>query len=402
MPREKALVTPSVLRWARETHGLDIDTVATKLKRDPSEIASWESGEEAPTLPQARAVAKLYRRPLAVFFLPEPPLDVGPPTLPDFRRMPQGLTADFPPELRLLVRTSQLRQEWVRDDLRREGRRPLRWVGIAKGEKDPSKLAPRVRHWLNGTLSKVESLKSTGEALRFWIDQVEDRGAFVFQSGGPTSMRVDPIVARGFALLDRYAPFIMLNGSDSAAGRIFTLLHEVIHIWIDEPGVSNLESLDRPRTPAQRVEEFCNRTAAEVLLPMEVFRTAWGTSSSDDVRLSVEALSRRFKVSREVVARRAADTGFIRKSAYLALRSEFNTEWKEHRSKRGERDGGPDWYVMVPKRAGYAMTRRAISAFADGRITGTHLAELLNSKIKRLGDIAANAGMPWAGLGEAQ
>lgn len=399
MPREKALVTASVLKWAREAQGLDLATAAERLRRDVTEIESWETGEDAPTLPQARALAKLYRRPLAVFFLAEAPSDPRPPTLPDFRRLPGDVPTGFTPELRTIVRLAQLRQDWIRDELRQEGARPLSWVGTARTERNASKLASRIRKWLNVKFEHIEAIDSTSSALRYWIERVEDRRAFVFQSGGPSPMTVDVVIARGFAMVDKYAPFIMLNGADSETGRIFTLMHELAHLWIGEPGVSNLIVVDSPRSPAQRIEQFCNRVAAEVLVPSAAFNRSWQTRQ-ESVRDKIDQLSRRFKVSREVISRRALESEFITNSTYKSLREEFIAERRE-RQLRQRSDGGPSWYLMVPKRAGYAMTRRALGAFADGRLTGTDLAELLNTKIGRLGDIAEHAGVPWEGWGPA-
>ena len=399
--REKALITPSILLWAREVQGLDIAAVAAKLKKTEAQIKAWENGEEQPSLAQARKLAALYRRPLAVFYLPEPPRDFQAPVLPDFRRLPDGLPKGFSPALRNLVRLAQLRQEWVREELQFEGKSRLRWVGSGTNKEESELLAARIRRWLNVSFDAIRSQNSNAEALRLWIDRVEERGAFVFQSGGPSSVRVEPVEARGFALLDPYAPIVMINGSDSEAGRMFTLIHEIVHLWIGEPGVSNLEPVRRVSTPNQRIEQFCNATAAEVLLPSQRFVDEWGNPDVRDTRTTIERISARRKVSREVVARRALDVRYINWQTYMTLRSEFMSTWRRSRERQRESEGGPNWWMMVPKRAGYAFTRMALGAFAEGRITGGHLVEVLNSKINRLPDIAAHADMPWSGWGPA-
>lgn len=401
MPREKALITPSVLLWAREVQGLDIAEVATKLRRTEAQIEAWENGKEQPSLAQARRLAELYRRPMAVFFLPEPPRDFQAPVLPDFRRLPDEMPTAFSPALRNLVRLAQLRQEWVREELQFEGKRRLRWIGSGTRTEESEFLAARIRKWLDVALDEIRSQRSTAEALRMWIDRIEERGVFVFQSGGPRSVQVEPIEARGFALLDPYAPFVMINGSDSATGRIFTLIHEIVHLWIGEPGVSNLEPLRRASSPNQRTERFCNATAAEVLLPSKRFVDEWGSPTSNDLLPVIQRISARHKVSREVVARRALHVKYIDWQSYMTLRSEFMSTWRRSRERQRESEGGPNWWLMVPKRAGYSFTRMALNAFAEGRITGGHLAEVLNSKINRISDIAAHADMPWSGWGPA-
>lgn len=401
MAREKALISPSVLLWAREVQGLDIAEVASKLKKTEAQITAWETGEEEPSLAQARKLAEVYRRPLAVFFLPEPPRNFQAPVLPDFRRLPDEVPQSFSPALRNLIRLAQLRQEWVREELELEGKRRLRWVGSGTHKEESDLLAARIRKWLDIPFDAIRSQSSNAEALRLWIDQVEERGAFVFQSGGPSSVRVEPIEARGFALLDPYAPFVMINASDSDAGRIFTLIHEIVHLWIGESGVSNLEPIRRASSPSQRIERFCNATAAEVLLPSQRFVDEWANADASDILTVIQRISARHKVSREVVARRALDVRYIDWQTYITLRSEFMSTWRKSRERQRDSEGGPNWWMMVPKRAGYSFTRMALNAFGAGRITGGHLVEVLNSKINRLPDIAAHADMPWSGWGPA-
>lgn len=134
---QPALITPSVLRWARETAHLDVPFVAEKLKRTKEEIQEWESGESRPTFAQFKTIANLYRRPLAVFYLPEPPLQEKP--LPDFRQMPGNESPEYSYELELRLRQLQVRQEWLREHLIENDFDKLDFIGSIAAKTPPSK-----------------------------------------------------------------------------------------------------------------------------------------------------------------------------------------------------------------------------------------------------------------------
>ncbi len=396
MARQKALINPELLAWARKNAGYDVSSAATKLKRSVEELETWESGEQQPTLAQARRAAELSRRPLAVFYLPGVPRDFQPPRLPDFRRLPDGVSQDSP-QLRLLIRVAQERQDWAREMLLAEGQRRLRWVGSASIRDDEQKLGVTIRKWLGVTVKKQGALGSPGEGLHAWIEWIEAKGAYIFQSGGTPALTIQPEEARGLALMDDVAPFIVINAKDAETGRVFTLGHELVHLWIGAPGISNREPIRQARTDLQRTEVFCNRVAAEILMPARWLEQRWEQSAARaDIAAHIAWHARQLRVSREAVARRAADIGKMPFTRYLELRAEYQKDW----SQRRQTEGGPEWAMMVPKRAGYAFTRMVLSAYRAGEITGRDVSALLNSKLKHLGSIAEHVGAPDLGWGQ--
>jgi len=386
-----ALVNRVLLRWARETAGLDVAAAARKLHRPDSDLMAWEEGTALPSIAQLREVARVYRRPSAVFFLSQVPPDVS--VLPDLRTLSADRPRAFSSDLRFLIRSARERQRWLHDALVEAGEPPVKFVGALSMDSDAAEAARRVRSLLG--VDDGPRRGSMRDALRRWIDAVEGSGVFVFQSG-----EVPVEEMRGFALPDAYAPVIGLNAGDAMAGRVFTVLHEFVHVMLGVEGVSDLVPIRPPRATAKPIEAYCNRVAAEVLAPAAVVEQAvqrGGRSAQADEL--IEELSRSLRVSREVVARRLLDLGYISKRAYLERRRRYQRaveELEEEREQRG--------FVHPAQRAirdnGRALTRLALSAYANEKIGGAELSRLLGVRLKHLPRMetaafsASSAGAP--------
>ena len=222
MSRIEALITPSVIQWAREQSKLSIDEAARKIRRSAEEIRGWENGSLRPSISQARKAAEVYRRPLAAFYLPEPPSEFE--TLRDFRSLPSAEFREYSPELSLLIRTTQYRQEWVREYLIEEGVEPLSFVGSSTLQDDPRDVANNILQVLDISSEDQQKCNSRQEALRLWLEKAEMAGIFVFRQ-----RQIDLQEARGFLISDDFAPFVFINSDDSKAAQIFTLAHELAH-----------------------------------------------------------------------------------------------------------------------------------------------------------------------------
>jgi len=393
MPRIKALINPPLMRWARERAGYDVESAAEKLGRKWTELEAWEDGSTYPSLPQARKAARLYRRPLAVFYLPEVPKDFQPPFV-DYRRLPHDVPAEFSPELRLLLMLAEERQEWAREEIVDEGRGPLEWVDSETTRASAQALGRKIRSWLGVTMDRQRRPRQVSEALNNWVEWAEERGVFVFQSGGP-NLNVMPEEARGLALVDEYSPFIMINAKDSYSGRIFTLVHELVHLWLGASGVSNNVPIDTPQDASQKLEVYCNRATAEALIPARWLRKEWPSASGPDEAQRVERLARSIHVSRESMARRACDLSFITRDKYLELRAQYIEEWKN----RPKPKGGLSPVLMVSRRASETLTRMVLTAYRGGEVTGRDVSTLLNVKLNHIGSVAETVGLPGVGLG---
>lgn len=386
MSRQDALITPSVLKWARERAKLSIQLAAKKLGRKVEEVEAWERGEKYPSIAQAREASKVYQRSLAVFYLPEPPQDFDP--IKDFRQLPDTGSSEYSPELALLLRQLQSRQEWMREYLISQGVEPLEFVGSANIRDSPPALAASIREKLGATIEAQCSTNGFQGALSYWVGQVEGIGVCVCREG-----RIELEEARGIALADPYAPLIYVNVKDSNTGRQFSLMHELVHIWVNSSGVSNMKETPRSaRSADARTEVFCNKTAALILVPEDEFLRAWAarntTQSLDD---QIDVISKRFRVSPETIARRLLDSGVIEQPGYERLRGVYTDRWRA-RQERGQRPGGNYYRNMVSKN-GRLYTQTVLGACYSGRITIRDACIALGVKANNLKKLAETAGL---------
>ena len=386
------------MRWARETAGYSVEDAASKIRRPPHEIEAWEEGSVKPTMPQARRAAEVYRRPLAVFYLEEPPTTFQP--LQDFRRLPDDSTRQYSPELAFLVRHTHYRQEWLHEYLVGEGTEPLDFVGSADLSASPQELAATIRTTLGISREDQHACRTKTEALGLWVRKTERAGVFVFREGA-----IECREGRGFVLSDACAPFIFLNSKDAKAAQIFTLAHELAHLWLGQSSISNLEekgSLVSPR--ASKVEVFCNRVAADTVVEPRAFWELWreqGPGMSLESR--IEDLSAYFRVSNEVVARRLLDAGVIYRDMYERLCEEYRERWQKFKEREAEarrrREGGPSYYLVRVVHNGVAFTQTVLGAYYGGAVSGRDTAGLLGVKLNHLDRLATEATVPRKGRG---
>jgi len=392
-----ANITPSVVKWARETAGFSmVEEAAKKIGRIPEEILKWESGELQPTIAQARKASEVYRRPLATLFLPHPPKDFS--TLKDFRRLPEDFPKEFSPNLRFMIRQTQQRQGWLSDFLKEEGYSPIKLVGSASTETNPTKLALKIREELNIKYEDIRKCAGRSEALKHWINAVEELGIFVSQAGNMQYEKIGLEEARGFVLTDEFAPFIFLNYQDAKVAQIFTLAHEIVHICLNEPGVSNLWPRGRISQDASKIEIYCNLVAAELILPQNKFIPIWRKlDKSESLNERIEKCSKYFKVSREVIARRLLIMQIIKQDKYIKLAEQFHREWIEHKSreksKKRKDDSYPHPYTLRVINNGRSFSRVVLTAYQEGSISGRDTSDLLRIKLNKLPDYADHAGL---------
>lgn len=384
MVRMEARITPSVMKWARESAKLDIATAAKRIGRSEDEIEQWERGEKMPSFAQARKASEVYKRSLAVFYLPEAPREFD--TLRDFRQLPQDASREWSPELALLIRQVQARQEWLREFLVEEGSDGVPFVGSASVQTPVSELSATIRKTLELQLEEQMACSSAREALNLWIDHAEYFGISICREGG-----IECEEARGFVLTDQYAPFVYINSNDSYAGRLFTLVHELVHLWINEPGISNLGNLRRLRSEEARIERFCNQVAADTLVDQSLMARYWRDRDVDEHLCDqVSGVARKFAVSEEVIARRLLDMNEITEAEYLDLRRYYNERWTEHRRRQRAQEGGPAYGLRMALVNGYQFARIVLGAYKRGRISGRDASGLLHVKVNNIPQLEAH------------
>lgn len=348
-------VRPKMFRWAIDRARLDADDLLTRFPK----LADWLGGDAHPTLRQLEDFAGATMAPLGYFFLSEPPTEQL--TIPDFRTVKDRRLERPSPNLLDTLQTMQRRQAWLRDDRVEQGLRPLSFVRSTTIKAEPAVVANAIRKHLNLVTGWADVLGSWTDALRSFRDRVEDLGVVVIFNGvvgNNTHRKLDPEEFRGFVLVDEFAPLIFVNGNDAKAAQMFTLAHELAHIWIGQDGVFNLP---RMLPSGDEGEVFCNKVAAEILIPSDEFRNAWMANRAPN-RYAI--LARKFKVSEIVVARRALDMKLIQRDEFF----DFYDKYIEREKARPKAESGGDFYLTQNNRVGRVFGEAVGQAVRDGRL----------------------------------
>lgn len=347
-------VRPALLLWACARDRKDVGALEERFPR----IAAWLEGTVQPTLKQLEAFARATHVPIGYLFLPEPPDEHLP--LPDFRTLADRGEPRLSPSLLETVHLCQDRQDWYRDFARAAGATPLGMVGSARIDDEVEATAKRIRDALHFDLEARRQAPTWTDALRSFIDQAEEAGILVMCSGvvqNDTSRPLDPEEFRGFAMADELAPVIFLNGADTKAAQMFTLAHEIAHVWLGQSAVSDAQA---SQLPGHQVERWCNQVAAELLVPLEVLRAEY--RREDDLQTEVRRLARRFKVSTLVILRRIHDAGGL---SWERLWEEYAKEVARLRAI--PRGSGGNFYLTQAARVSKRFARALVVSTLEGQ-----------------------------------
>jgi Zn-dependent peptidase ImmA (M78 family)/DNA-binding XRE family transcriptional regulator len=389
--RVSPIVKPALLTWARETASLSTDEAARKIGIKPERLLAWEAGTDRPTVPQIRKAAGVYRRPLAAFFLAEPP--VRPVPLHDFRRLPAGTPVEPSADLLLQMQRARRRRALAVALANEIGRAAAEFQLRTTLDEDAEVVAARARSWL-GVVDEGQS-RGTGDYGPFnaWIDAFEARGVLVFQTGEVALEEM-----RGFT--KRRLPVIVLNAKDTPRGRIFTLMHELTHLMPGQDGVCDpLQARRHPQSPDERVEIYCNRVAGAILVPRDALlahpRLARAGEPRDWSDEDIRELADHFAVSREAIVRRLVIVGRATETFYDRKRVAHLAQYRNRAAKTSEGFAPP--FRVVVRDNGRQYTRLVLDALDREQITLADVSDYLGVRIKHLEKIAEavkRAGAP--------
>ena len=360
-------IKPELLSWARERAGYDTAALSHRFPK----LAAWEQGTAQPTLKQIEKFASATHTPIGFLFLQQPPIEQIP--IPDFRTAgnkrtttPRGLPARGPrfgrpsPDLLETIYVCQQRQEWYRDFARSERESPLSFVGSASLHSSVEATAESMRHALNFDIEERRQLPTWMDALRRFIELADAMGIMVMCSGvvlNNNNRRLDPDEFRGFALSDDLAPLVFINGADTKAAQMFTLAHELAHIWLGQSAVSDAQALQLSGNDEER---WCNQVAAELLVPLAILRREY----RDDTKLrgELDRLARRFKVSTLVILRRIHDAGGLTQKEY----------WQEYEAELASllaiaKGSGGNFYLTQAARVSKRFARALVISTLEGQ-----------------------------------
>ncbi|MGN6030545.1 MAG: ImmA/IrrE family metallo-endopeptidase [Thermomicrobiales bacterium] len=350
-------VAPAMLAWARERSGKG-DTIQSSFPKLPE----WEAGTVLPTFRQLEDFAKATYTPLGYFFLPAPP-DIPLP-IPDMRTVGSLALTDPSPNLLDTISLCMDRQEWYRSYLLDQGAEPLPFVGSLEMTMPPRLAADRMLATLGFDVDARAEAKTREDALRLLVRNAEASGILVMISGvvgANTHRPLDPSEFRGFALADPYAPVVFVNGADAKNAQNFTLVHELVHVWLGGSALTGgADQGDAVSGEGASVlEVWVNAVAAEFLIPAGslVKEFARGCELASEAR----RLAREFKVSPEVILRRLRDTNLISWDACADTLATFR-EAEQHRPA-----SGGDFYRTTPVRVSRPFARAVIASTLEGR-----------------------------------
>jgi Zn-dependent peptidase ImmA (M78 family) len=368
-------VKPELLDWAVVRSGKD----RAKLQKRFSKLDEWQRGELLPTLKQLEDFAKATYTPLGYLFLETPPEDKMP--IRDFRTVMGRAPRRPSPNLLDTIYQMQRRQEWMREFLQEHGAGRLEFIGSATYESPVVELAGAIRATLGFDVDWASAFATWEDALRAMKSAIEEIRILVFTNGivgNNTSRALDPEEFRGFVLTDDLAPLIFVNGNDAKGAQMFTLAHELAHLWLGETGVFALPNL---QPSENRVEEYCNKVAAEFLVPAVALREVW--NRRDNLSRDFQPLARRFKVSALVAARRALDESLITKEEFLIF--------YRNQTRRVAKKSGGDFFRTQNNRVGARFASAVDRATREGSLLyrdAYHLTDLSGETFRKyLGNI---------------
>ena len=372
-----AYINPAVLRWAASRAGVEVADLSVTFRKPPEAIQSWLDGSSTPTFKQAQRLAKRLRVPFGYLFLTEPPEEDLP--IRDFRRVHGADLREPSVDLRDVVADVLLKQDWYWDFRMEHNEPPLACVGRFS-LRSP---VPRVAEDIRAALEFETKVRPQDQSrfLRAFVSQVEALGILVMRNGivrQATNRALNVEEFRGFSITDPMAPVVFINNADSNAAQVFTLAHELAHVWIGEGGVSDAD-LTMMRRDTGDIEAFCNEVAGELLLPWSELRHPWSNRSVSKKNW-VRSMSKRFHVSTVMVARQLWTHDAIDRDEFFEIYELERGNWIP--SQRTTTGG--DYYRMVPIRNSRLLTEAILESVAAAETSIRDASRMLGVKPAKL------------------
>jgi Zn-dependent peptidase ImmA (M78 family) len=377
-----------------------VDVAAAKANVKTAKLASWESGDSAPSIAQLRTLARLYKRPLSVFFLDSPPQ--GWDVMRDFRRVPDPESGHWSPELHGEYRRAlDQREAAIEIAERTQEEIPTDWRPPDRLPADDEALAAAARNRLLQAAPIPQPVGGDEYAqLGFWVAALEEAGVLVMTSAG-----VDRKEMRGFSLYFDVLPVVMMNGKDFPRGRLFSLLHEYSHLLLHSSGLCDQVVVQRAVSEDRRLEARCNALAAAILMPrdsiLELPLVAAAPARHEGwTESSLRAVARPFGVSIEAALRRLLTLGKTTETYYSSRRDYFVRKYEEEldeRDTKNKTSGGGDYYRNHARDLGKGFVRLVVDAYRRSAIDTYTAASYLDVKVRgieKLADAAALRGEP--------
>lgn len=378
---EYASINPDLLRWAREVSGYDVAEAAQKMQIKPERLVAAETFTDMLTIAQLRRVAEVYKRPVDIFYLPDPPEQLPAPR--DFRTLGNqpSQQANLSPKLRLEWRRAFLKRKTALELFAEQGEQPQPIQLTARLDEEPEVIARRVTAWLNIPSENLPYNREPRKMLNAWIGIIEKKGVLVFQSS-----RFDVNEARGLSYGLDQLPFILLNGKDQPRPRLFTLLHEFVHLLLGQSGAACNPLLGSMNV--NPTESFCNKVAAAIIIPRESILSeaaSLGLTSSESLdEGDIQYLANLYGCSRQVLLIRLLDMGLAANTFVQSLLDTYENEFKSSYANEdavpNNSPGGPPRFRMALRDNGRKFCRLVLDALDAQHISELDAADYLELK----------------------
>ena len=295
-------------------------------------------------------------------------------------------SAASPNLLDTIFQTEQ-RQEWYRDYARTNNQGPLDFVGSLTTAIPVASAATAIREKLR--FGTGERGATWSDSFRRLGDQAEELGILVMVSGVVGERQLDPDEFLGFALVDEYAPAVFINGASTKAAQIFTLAHELAHIWIGQSALDDSSLGDLGPSQDSGTEQWCNQVAAEILVPLDAVRQQYRRTV--ELTAELERLAREFKVSTLVILRRIRDAGCLGSQEFWDA---YETEFARVRALTADTGSGGNFYNTQPVRTSKRFARAIITSTLEGQTLYGEALQLLGfRKVSTLNELAQRLGV---------
>lgn len=387
----RAAVNPKILAWARHRAGFTPEIFAKKMQTSENNVNRWEAGDLKPTFNQARKIAKTTNIPFGYLFLQSPPEEHS--IIPDFRKPNLDQAATYDAQISDLLRDIQYKLDWYREYRLQNGASTLDFVGSFQASSESRDVAESIRAHVGDVLRNPNRVSRFETHLTELTRAVEKIGIWVMRSGviANNTQRPLPVEAvRGFSIADIYTPLVFLNARDAKAAQIFTLMHELAHIWFGQSGISDPLRPDKNKKEYVFLEQKCNAVASHALLPDQDLVDYW----IEDVESSenIENISQKYKVSKVVVAIKAYNLGYITDSDVEETKAVSEKMWRDQ---SGSQASGGDFYRNTYSRNGIAFTEAVVERAVSGGMLLREAGRLLNMNphtVQKIYDRKRSAG----------
>lgn len=379
-------IKPEIISWILHTiHFENIAGSALDL------LHKWQTGEKTPTFNQVEEMSKKTNIPFGYFFLDRPPVEEC--SIVEYRTVDSVSVTE--PSRNLIETVDLMRdiQEWMTEYVIENGQEELDYVGSVSEITDVQFVVKDIRKKLEIKEDWYVGRQNAGDAFRFLKRRMENIHVLVMMSGivgNNTRRKLDINEFRAFTLVNKYAPLIFINSCDSESGKLFSILHELTHVWVGENSFYNAQITDDQTE--HRLEKLCNAAAAEILVPTEMFLEKWKGSNADSLN-KIERIAKSFRCSRFVIARKALDNGKISRKIYEQIIEELTKRFKEWQEYQKENKGfGGDYYRNLASKIDRNLITALARSASEGRTQYTEIYRLTNTNRKTFGKLLDEIG----------